>query len=91
MNNDFVQECSQRFAQRLMNDSDNPAQRIVAAHRLAYSRDPTVDELERGLAYIDQYANGLRRAGVVEDEVEHEAWLSYARTILTANEFVYVD
>jgi hypothetical protein len=33
----------------------------------------------------------LARSGVADDAAEAEAWTSYARVLLTANEFVYLD
>ena len=38
-----------------------------------------------------RYVEQLKKDGVAADKVEREAWTSYARVLLSANEFVYVD
>ncbi len=61
------------------------------AHRVAWGRPATAAEVERGVDYVNHYAAELRRAGAPAERVEIEAWTSYARVMLTANEFVFVD
>jgi len=41
--------------------------------------------------YVRRYADELRRAGTPADQVDVEAWLSYARIMLTASEFAVID
>lgn len=91
MNNDFVRDQSESFARRLVASSADPIQRLNRAYWLAYSRGPSAKEVERRLAYLEEYDHELRRTGISEDQVELEAWISLARTVLAANEFVYVD
>jgi len=91
MNSDFVHQRAQTFALRVMSTSREPVERIGVAHWLAFSRAPTAEETARSLAYVDEYQQELKRAGVADHQVEHEAWLSLSRTLLAANEFVYID
>ena len=65
-----------------------PAARRV---RLAYGRPAAPEEVEKGVGYVRRYAEELARAGAPEAGREREAWTSYARVVLTANEFLYVD
>ncbi len=65
--------------------------RIARALALAYCRPPLQGEVSRACNYVKTYARGATGAGLSRQKAESEAWLSYARTILASNEFVYVD
>ena len=64
---------------------------IELAHHLAWGRAPKSVEVEKGLRFVDRYRDELLKSGAPSDQVETEAWASFARVMLTANEFVYVD
>jgi hypothetical protein len=97
MNNEFVSRQSDGLARLLINASKDPRKRIDLAHRRAWSGPATSDEVEKCLAYIDQYARAVAaQTGADEDmaepvDAELKAWTSFSRIMLTANEFVYVD
>ncbi len=65
--------------------------RIELAHELAWSRARSASEQDMGTRYLHNYMKELSRAGTPNKESELEAWTSYARLLLSANEFVYVD
>jgi Protein of unknown function (DUF1553)/Protein of unknown function (DUF1549)/Planctomycete cytochrome C len=90
-NDPFVTEQAEGFARRLLAASGDPRGRIDLAHRLAWSRPATPAEQDRGLHYLDEYRRRLAEAGAPADRLELEAWTSYARVLLCANEFVYLD
>ena len=91
MNDSFVRTQAEGFARRLIEHSADGAERVVWAHRLAWGRPATAAEVERGVDYVNRYAAELRRSGAPAERVEIEAWTSYARVMVTANEFVFVD
>jgi hypothetical protein len=91
MNNPFVTEQAEGFARRLIAASADPGQRIGLAHEWALSREARSEEYERGLRYLEAYLQQLAGAGVTDQRLELEAWTSYARIILSSNEFVYLD
>ncbi|MBI3464947.1 MAG: DUF1553 domain-containing protein, partial [Planctomycetes bacterium] len=91
MNNPFVYEQARGFARRLITESPDAGKRIELAHRLAWGRRPQPVEVDRAVAYLDRYIQELARAELATDQRELEAWTSYARVLLTANEFVYLD
>jgi hypothetical protein len=91
MNSAFVEEQAQGLARRLMAASPQAAQRLQLAHELAWGRPASPPELDRAAIYVDRYARMLEQAGAPADRIELETWTSYARVMLTANEFVYVD
>lgn len=91
MNSPLVKEQSSAFVRRLLAGAPDDPARIRLAHRLAYARPPRPEEIERGLAYLRRYADELRRAGVTGLQLDLDAWASYARVLLGANEFVFLD
>jgi hypothetical protein len=78
-------------ASGLMAAAPDAAARVARAHLLAWGRPPSPAEVEKGVAYVHRYEEELARAGAPAGRCELEAWTSYARVLLTANEFVYVD
>lgn len=91
MNSPLVQEQSAAFARRLLSSASDPPERLRLAFRLAYSREPTSAESERYVRFVEQYREELAKAGLEASQAELEAWASVAKTILSSNEFVYVD
>jgi hypothetical protein len=91
MNHPFVREQAEGLAGRLLAVSEDAGQRVLRAHEWAWGRPPTPAEVDRGTAYVRRYERALAAAGAPPERLEVEAWTSYARVLLTANEFLYVD
>lgn len=89
MNNPFISEQAARFAARLLAATGELRGRIDLAHRLAYGRHARSDEVDRAVDYLGRFQAELARQGVPSPATE--AWTSYARILLAANEFVYLD
>jgi hypothetical protein len=89
MNNPFVQERAEAFARRIMTAAADSRQRLELAHELAWSRPATAEECARGLQYLETYRS--QADNIPADQRDFRAWVSYARILLCANEFVYVD
>jgi hypothetical protein len=79
MNAPFFHEQAASCSQRLMGPS-NDHDRIDLAFRLLYQRGPTSSEVVQAESFISQYP------GSVE-----EKWSGYARVLLAANEFMFLD
>jgi hypothetical protein len=91
MNNPFVREQAEGLARRLLASAPDGAGRITWACERAWGRPPRPDEVEKGAAYVGRCSLELQQVGTPPERVELEAWTSYARVLLTANEFLYVD
>ena len=91
MNSPQVEEMAAGLARRLLSAPGSSWERLDLAHRLAYSRPASEEELARGQAYLARYVEGLAEAGGPADRREEEAWTSYARVLLSSNEFFHVD
>jgi hypothetical protein len=91
MNNPFVQKQAAAFANRLMAEAGDEEERVKRAIEQAYSRLPTAAERRKALDYLRRHRAESLAVSAPQEEVEGEAWTSYVRALLTANEFVYVD
>lgn len=96
LNSEFVRKRSQAFAQRLLqviHTTSEPLKKpemeqgIREAFRLAFSRDPLVDELEMASAFIERqqlaYSDSSSRT--------HSVWTDFCQMLFASNEFLYVD
>jgi hypothetical protein len=79
MNAPFVMEQAKALAARA-NEAD-PAKRVAALYRLAYSRPATAEEMQLALEFVKAPAEGM---GLTP-------WDQLAQVLLSANEFAFVD
>jgi hypothetical protein len=91
MNNAFMSGQAEAFARRLTAAAADPRARIDLAHRLAWGRHANVDEVEMGMRYLKAFRQETMKAETSSERADLDAWCSYARVILSANEFVYVE
>jgi hypothetical protein len=91
MNSEVVRRLAGDFATRLCDASADGSKRIELAYELAYSRRARPDEVEHARAYVQRYTERVIEAGLDARKADAEAWLSYARTVLTSHEFFYVE
>jgi len=91
LNNPWLTEQAAAFAARLESAANDTPERIAAAYQLAFARPPEQDEVATAVAFLEQCAAELVRAGATPEAAEQERWQSLARLLLCANEFVYVD
>ena len=87
MNDPFVHDSAARFAARLIKSGPTSAGRIELAHQLALGRSPSADEIAACELYLKNFA---AKVGTSKD-AEQNAWISFARALLSSNEFLYVD
>jgi hypothetical protein len=79
------------FAERLIASSPETRLRLQLAYELCYSRPPTAGEIAGSENYLAAYAARLNATGKSPAAAERGAWLSLARVLLSANEFLYID
>lgn len=92
MNNAFVFEQAERFADRLIEAASTDDVRIDLAVRLALGRPAEDGEVEEAMGYLEQYREMLRAKGTEEEEeLARAALASYGRVLLSSNAFVFVD
>ena len=65
--------------------------RIELGYKLAWGRPPDRSELDRALGFIRDASAGLAAENLPSEIIEKETWTSFAKVLLTANEFLYID
>lgn len=91
MNNEFIKETSEGFAERLITAAENEVDRLDLAFRTALSRPPNEIELDRASEHLQAYRAKLVEEGAPVETHERLAWASLGRVLFAANEFIYVD
>jgi len=90
MNSTFVTAQGKHFAERVLAaPAEGDGQRIDAAYRLALSRSPSPVERARMLDFLG--AQRLHYTNTAGENGEKRAWADLCQTLLSANEFVYLD
>ncbi len=89
LNDPFVHTKSEKFAERVARVSNDEAQRIEAAYRLALGRSPTEAERAEAVEFLAAYRSEL--APVKKQEAETAALAAFARVLIGSNEFLTVD
>jgi hypothetical protein len=91
MNDGQVHLLADRFGVRIGMAARTDAARVGHAYALAFTRAPTAEERAEGLTYLRQAEAAFARAGVPPLERGRRALASYARLLLSSNEFLYLD
>lgn len=101
MNSDIAIRASERFAQRLLEQSDLSDEVLLSrAYQLAFGRSPSEPEISRDLRYLAQFIESIRLEQQASDSdlvgeqsgeaARHQAWQMLCHTLLAASEFCYV-
>jgi len=81
MNSELVVDAAGSFAKRLIDAPVSDRQRMMDAYRIAYCRQPTESEIDRGLQFVA--AETTRRD-------RRSAWEMFCHGLLASNEFIYL-
>jgi hypothetical protein len=91
MNDPFAHEQAEALAQRVAAAfPGNVVARISLAHKLLYGREATAAETSEAVVYLAGFRARLP-AEQTPTEREASAWTSYARALMGANEFIFLD
>ena len=92
MNNEFVHQRATVIAERLLeSDVGTDTDRVKWVFMKAFGRPNTDSELSESIEFLTAYRTALAEASMPERARESAAWSGFARTILTRNEFLFVD
>ena len=89
MNSPFAISMAEAFADRLAREGPKSSERITAAFRSAFHREPQTDESAAAIDLLARHAEMYRTAG--RDNPERDALVDMCRALMNANEFLYVD
>ena len=86
MNSEFTHDQSGVLARKLIAEADGIPARVQWAYQLIFGRAATSSEVDRAEAYFEKVQQP--RGGPTP---ESEAWSGYLRTMVSSNEFLYVE
>ncbi|QDV13496.1 Planctomycete cytochrome C [Rosistilla oblonga] len=89
MNSEWVSELALSIADRLLQDSSDPAARIDQLYMQSFGRPATADERDRSLDFVSQFAS-LSKTSTDREEAERQAWQRLCQAIVASSEFVYI-
>lgn len=92
LNSKLVADASRLLADSLLAEKAlGDSGRIEKLYRAAYGRLPTVTERVAAGTYLERFAARLAERGAKPEDNRLKAWQSFVRTVLAANEFIYVE
>jgi len=98
LNSDFVLERSQALVAKLSEHFGEDEARLVAhGYRLAWSRQPSTEEIQLGLRFLSKQAEVLRARpnadhGAMDGDAARRAALAdFCHALLNTNEFLFID
>ncbi len=90
MNGTIVHEQTRQWTAKLLHDKSlDDAGRVRRVYQQAFGRLPSVTEIARSLDFIERIESELSRQK--KADARTQAWQSFCRVIVSANEFVYVE
>jgi len=84
MNSSVMLQHSLKLAERLLSTQQDDAARIREAYESALARPPTPQEVDRGQTFVarmEREWQGDRK----------KAWQSFCKSLLSSNEFIYLN
>ena len=92
MNAELVGQSAERLAKQVLASPGlNDRQRLEQIYRRAYSRPPSVRELERAKSFLDEFEQTAAAKRCEPSERRWQAWTTLCHAVLAANEFVYLN
>ena len=94
LNDKFVRARAMDFAERVGQEAGaKPDAQVRLAWRLALGREPSMDELNSGTAFINArlQQRSTREPGKPEPDLQNLALADFCQAMFALNEFIYVD
>jgi hypothetical protein len=87
INSPFMLTQANAFADRLRKENPvDEAARLEAAYRLAFGRQPTADERQRAMTFLEAQSSRVKGA-----DGRSAAWTDFCHVLLNSSEFLYID
>jgi hypothetical protein len=85
MNNPFVVQQAEVWANRMLNEKSDPAERVRAMYVTAFGRPPTVFEITEALAFVENQSQQY----AANDQLH--PWADLAHVFFNVKEFIFVE
>ncbi len=89
MNSTLVADSAARLAMKLIDEFETDEMRVAALFQRTLSRPPDDQEVEQVLGYLTAVQADLEDSG--ESQACEKTWQSICRTLISSNEFLYLD
>jgi len=90
MNDPFVFDQAQKWAQRLIADGQEPNDRIKTIYLEAFGRAPTSPELEEAQTFLADYASELKlEEKAIQSNIE--LWRDFCHVMFNVKQFIFID
>lgn len=90
LNSPMVHKQATGIAKQVISQTDDLPLRVDAIFRLLYSRQPTAAEINRSIYFIETAEQELQNVESLPQR-SLQAWSALCRSLIAANEFVYID
>ncbi len=91
MNSPLILDSADAFAAMLLKQTASDADKIRLAYRKAFGRNPTKQESERAIAFIQDVSSlAMLDAARVDPVQKQKAWSLFCQALFSSNEFIYV-
>ena len=92
MNDKFVRARAIDFARKVRQEAGSePEAQVRLAWRHGLGREPTENELQSAIAFIESQARGRSTGESIEADIQPLALADFCQAIFALNEFIYVD
>ena len=89
LNNEFILEQAEYFANRVAAEAKGSAERVRYAYLIALSRQPDHSELEQNKSFLVQQTQHHHTLG--NTDPDHAALVDLCNVILNLSEFIYLN
>ncbi len=91
MNDPLAHAAAAKLAGRVTAAAADEPARLGLAFQLAWGRPPVREERQEAEGFLRRYRERLAAVRAPAAQVEPAAWAAFARALLSANEFIFVD
>lgn len=91
MNGKLVQDQTRKMAEHLIKQSGDETRKINLAYEVLFSRPPTNPEVQRAVEFLNLYQSAAQSEKVSKDQSIIMAWQGLCRSLISTNEFVFVE
>ncbi len=88
LNSPFVQQCAKAVADRVLQQSSSPRERVIHAYRGILGRQPTDSEANDALAFVGELQSTAANGSATPID-ESLAWTRLSQSLLISNEFLF--
>jgi mono/diheme cytochrome c family protein/cytochrome c553 len=91
LNNEFVADQTERWAERLLAKPQDPAERVNDMFLAALARPAEADEIAAALKFVETQAVEYRQGETSPEQTDRQCWADLAQTLFNLGEFILIQ